>query len=231
MGKLQFNNTRKPNFKEIQAIDYNQYWAARGFTINTTLKEREKIILNLIEPQKKVMDIGCGNSLLPIKLKEKNCMVTVGDLSDKVIEGYRAYGIDGHVIDLEKGEISGSYDCLILSEVLEHLKNPEEAIIALKKHTRQFFITVPNSAFYRYRFHLMFSGRFFTQWVYHPSEHLRFWSHLDFLDWLDAMGLTVTHCESSNGFSLFGFFPQLKNIWKNMCGHQIVYVCQNKSLV
>ena len=172
-------------------------------------------------------NIGCGNSLLPVKLKEeKQCLVTVGDVSDKVLAGYSKYHIDGIHIDLESEEIDGYYDYMILSEVLEHLKNPEKTITGLKNHASIFFITIPNSAFYRYRLHLMFYGRFFTQWVYHPSEHLRFWSHIDFLDWLDAMGLTVIHCESSNGFSFFGLLPKLKNIWKNLFGHQILYVCK-----
>lgn len=224
-----FVGTRKPNFYEIKNIDYNQYWKERGFDINKKLKEREVIILDFIQSSKKVLDVGCGNSRLPVALKDKGVDVFVADISDEVLKGFGKYGIKSIKVDLENISLisfDNKFDYIILSEVLEHTKNPEEIIEKLKDFTDNFIITVPNSAFYRYRFGLLFGGRFFTQWVYHPSEHLRFWSHIDFLDWLKSMNLEVENSISSNGFSLFGIIPSLKNIWKNMFGHQIVYFCK-----
>ncbi len=223
-----FEGTRKPNFTDIQSIDYDRYWSERGFHLNKNLKERERIIRDIIPSGTRVIDIGCGNSLLPVALKEKGVDISVADISGIVLEEYGRHGIDGVKIDLERiraHKVAGPYDFIIISEVLEHTKNPEEIIQTLKTLTERFALTVPNSAFYRYRFHLMFSGRFFTQWVYHPSEHIRFWSHIDFMDWLSSLGLVVEKTVASNGFSLFGLLPGLKNIWKNMFGHQIVYVC------
>lgn len=227
-----FQNTRRPNFNEVKKVDYNQYWQERGFELNKKLKEREKIIFNFIPVGTRVLDIGCGNSLLPVSLKNKGCLITVADVSNEVLVGYQQYGLEGLVIDLENvvqaEKNLGHYDYIILSEVLEHTTNPEEIVNSLSKKTNHFIITIPNSAFYRYRLHLMFVGRFFTQWVYHPSEHLRFWSHLDFLDWLKAMKLEVSKVVPSNGFTCFGFWPGLKNIWPNLFGHQIVYLCLTK---
>jgi len=228
-----FQNTRKPNFGEIKKIDYDQYWQERGFELNKKLKEREKIILDFIPVGAKVLDIGCGNSRLPIALKEKGCLVVVADISAEVLAGYSQYGIEGKVTDLEKIDQAdrdlNHYDYIILSEVLEHTTNPEEIMAVLSRRTDKFLITIPNSAFYRYRLHLMFSGRFFTQWVYHPSEHLRFWSHADFLDWMKAIKIKLIKAVPSNGFSFFGFWPGLKKIWPNLFAHQIVYYCQVKN--
>lgn len=221
-----FSGTRKPDFRNISNLDYDAYWRTRGFHFNEKLKERESIIVGYIPAGASVLDIGCGNSLLPISLQEKGCSVTVGDISTIVLDGYRKKGIKILVVDLERihdDSLPATYDYIILSEVLEHTRNPEEIIQKLKRHTKHFIFTIPNSAFYRYRFHLLFQGRFFTQWVAHPSEHLRFWSHIDFMDWIRAMELSVDKTESSNGFSFFGLFPGLKNIWKNLFGHQIVY--------
>ncbi len=222
-----FPYTRKPDFRNIGTLlDYNEYWRDRGFHINKKLKEREVIIFERIPAGATVLDVGCGNSLLPIKLREKGCLVTVGDFSVIVLDGYRAYGIKTFEINLEdvrKYPLVAMYDYVILSEVLEHTRNPEETVLELKNYARNFVFTVPNSAFYRYRFHLMFAGRFFTQWVSHPSEHIRFWSHVDFVDWMRDMGLEIEESVSSNGFSLFGLLPGIKNIWKNFFGHQIVY--------
>lgn len=225
--------TRKPNFTNIKSINYNYYWQERGFALNKKLKEREKIIFDLVPTKSDVLDVGCGNSLLPVSLKNKDCNVVVADISDEVLKGYSKFGINGIVIDLEKInkciDNLKHYNYIILSEVLEHTKNPEEIITVLSKYTDNFIITVPNSAFYRYRLHLMFGGRFFTQWVYHPSEHLRFWSHIDFLDWLSVMNLSLIKAEASNGFSFFGSSSWLKNWWPNLFGHQIVYFCSVKN--
>lgn len=224
-----FNWTRNPDFKNILAIDYDKYWEDRGFSINKKLKEREEIILKMIDKKSSVFDIGCGNSLLPVKLKEKGCDVSIGDISPVVLSGFKEKGIVGEKIDLDvikDFKIKKNFDYIILSEVLEHTRNPEEIIDVLKDNTRNFIITIPNSAYYKFRFSLFFRGRFFTQWVSHPSEHLRFWSHIDFLDWAKAMNLRVESSVPSNGFSFFGLFPKLKFLNKNLLGFQIIYVCR-----
>ncbi len=225
MKKFQW--TRKPDFRNVKNLDYDLYWKQRGFLFNSKLKERENIILNNIGPRSKVLDIGCGNSRLALELKHKNCDIHVADISKVVLNEYNKNGISTHQIDLASlnfADINNEYwDVIILSEVLEHTPNPEEIIDQLRSITDKMIITIPNSAFYKFRFHLMFKGRFFTQWISHPSEHLRFWSHLDFLDWLNALNLEVDHFQASNGFRYY------KNTLPNLFGFQMVYFCSTKN--
>jgi len=220
---------RKPEFKNLKEIDYDDYWQFRGWKLNASLKPREKIMLDIVPTKSKIADIGCGNSLLPIKLKEKGCDVSVADISKTVLEQYKSLGINSFEINLEKIDsikLPDKFDYLILSEVLEHTKNPEQIVKTLKPYTKHFLITVPNSASYQFRYGLMFRGRFFTQWVYHPSEHLRFWSHIDFLDWLEALGLQVVATPVSDGFTFRGLLPWLPKFWKNFLGFRMVYYCK-----
>jgi len=220
---------RKPDFRNIKEINYDDYWQHRGWQLNKKLKPRETIMLDLVPAGSKVADIGCGNSLLPVKLKEKGCDVSVSDISEVVLGQYKSMGLKGFQVDLEKTEIlklPEKFDFIILSEVLEHMRNPEQVVKALKPYTKHFLITVPNSASYQFRYGLMFHGRFFTQWVYHPSEHLRYWSHIDFLDWLAAMGLEVLATPAAEGFSFRGLLPWLPNLWKNLLGYRMVYYCR-----
>jgi 2-polyprenyl-3-methyl-5-hydroxy-6-metoxy-1,4-benzoquinol methylase len=222
----------KVNYPKVGRIDYTTYWEGRGFAINKKLKEREVIMRDIVPSGSKVLDAGCGNSLLPVELKKKGCTVSVGDVSPIVLDGYKPHGISGVVLDLDKvtetAKAMGQYDYIILSEVLEHTVNPEEIIAALKPHTKHFLLTIPNSAFYPFRFRLMFGGSFLKQWVGHPSEHVRYWSHNDFLEWLTVQGLTVEKAIPSNGLSVKGLLPFLKNLWPNLFGHQIVYLCTSK---
>ena len=154
---------RKPNFNDIKEIDYDDYWQYRGWQINKKLKPREQIMLSMIPTYSKVLDIGCGNSLLPIKLKEKGCVVSVADISKTVLNQYKKFGMESFEINLEKIggiKLPDKFDYLILSEVLEHTRNPEQIIEALKPYTKYFLITIPNSASYQFRYGLMFRGRF-----------------------------------------------------------------------
>lgn len=219
----------KPQFPRIGRIDYSDYWQKRGFSVNTKLKEREVIMRHLVPEGSNVLDIGCGNSRLPVILFEKKCTVTVGDVSPIVLDGYRTAGLASREIDLNditNAHVDGSYDFIIMSEVLEHMTNPEEIIATLTPHTKRFLLTIPNSAFYPFRLRLFFSGRFLKQWVYHPSEHVRFWSHIDFLEWLTAQDLVVEKSIASNGLSVKGLFPFLKELWPNLFAHQVVYLCR-----
>lgn len=221
--------TRPPNFSQSPELSYNKYWEHRGWNINERLKNREQVVYEKISPSAKVIDIGCGNSLLPVKLKEKGAEVEIADVSDQVLLGYQKYGISGRVLDISNlnqlRDFSGEYDYICLLEVLEHLKYPEQVIESLRKHTKYFMISVPNSATYFYRYHLLFRGRFFTQWTYHPAEHLRYWSHLDFIDWLEANGLKLKESVPVDGFKPFGsnFFIRF---WPNFFAHRSVYICQ-----
>ena len=218
-----FHGDRKPDFKKINKIDYDRYWQNRGFELRDKLMERERIFFNWIKSNSSVADIGCGNSRLLLELKKKkNCQVFGIDVSSLVIDELNKIGIKGDIVDIESKDfnLEKKFDCLILSEVLEHLRHPEDLILKLKKQTKYLLISIPNSAFYRYRFGLMFKGRFFTQWREHPSEHLRYWSHKDFMDWLEAMELEVVEYQASNGFLLKDIFP-------NLFGHQMCYLVKS----
>lgn len=220
-----FKGTRKPDFSKIQKIDYDEYWKNRGFQLRGKLPERELIFFNWIPNGAKILNAGCGNSRLLLELKlKKNCDCAAIDKSPLAVKGQKEAGIEAYAADLEDDDFAPNedYDYIILSEVLEHLRQPEDLIAKFAPHTKYFILSVPNSAFYRYRLGLMFKGRFMTQWAQHPSEHLRYWSHIDFLDWLTALGLEVASFQSSNGF-------QLKNLWPNMFGHQICYLTKTKN--
>lgn len=216
-----FLGTRRPDFNVKKFNSYDSYWNHRGWT--TKIHPREKIINSCIPDGSSVLIVGCGFSALPFLLK-KRCKLTVSDISPVVVTSFRNHGIESFVMDLENIPVLSQYDIIIASEVLEHIKEPEEVIRILSKYTKRFLISVPNSAFYRYRFHLMFAGRFMVQWTYHPSEHLRFWSHRDFVDWLDAMNLELVTSYSGDGSREW-----IKNLLLNLFAHQIVYDCLVKS--
>lgn len=220
-----FDYTRRPDFtKIIKYLNYDDYWSKRGYIMRSKLMEREAIFFDWIRGGSKILDLGCGSSRLAFELKKKkNCNASGLDVSGLVIDNLNKYGISGIKADIENINFSldDNYDYIIISEVLEHIKYPEDLIEKIRNNAQYLAISIPNSAFYRYRLGLMFSGRFFTQWMTHPAEHIRYWSHKDFLDWLKAMDLELIKFKSSNGFLL-------KDFWPNMFGHQMCYLVRTK---
>lgn len=63
-------------------------------------------------------------------------------------------------IEAENFSLTGEYDYIVASEVLEHMRNPEVLMDKLKGHSKYLMISVPNSAFYRYCLELLFKSRF-----------------------------------------------------------------------
>ena len=219
-----FKGTRKPNFENISQNIYDDFWNKKTDKFRSKLMDREYIFIDWIKPNSRVLSIGCGNSRLLFDLKnKKNCDVYGVDMAESVVNLLKINNISAKKIDVAFSDFENAeffakkFDYIVMSELLEHLVLPEKIARSLADKTDYFVISLPNSAFYRYRIGLMFKGRFFTQWARHPSEHLRYWSHIDFLDWLKALNFNIIEFKSSNG-------PFLKNIWPNMFGNQICYL-------
>ena len=217
------------NGVDLKNFDYNVYWENRSVKIRQKLLEREVIFFDWIKPKTKVLDIAVGNSgLLSSLKKNKMCDVYAFDISQEVVDTQNESGIiaEKRNISLDDFDVEDTYDFLILSEIIEHLSLPEMLMKKIKNKAKFFLVSIPNSAFYKFRLQLLF-GRFLKQWIFHPSEHLRFWSHYDFLDWVDAMGFDVVKCEASNGLDIgpFKFYKYMPNLF----GHQICYLLKSKN--
>jgi len=86
-----------------------------------------------------VLDIGCNSSkLAKILIDSKNCKVTSIDKSKKLenssfIEKYISFDLDNGLPDLNYNKL----DYILLLDVIEHLKNPEEFMAKLKHKTKK----------------------------------------------------------------------------------------------
>jgi methionine biosynthesis protein MetW len=202
-------------------LDYNQYWHIRGFH---TPQPRYFIMADIIQPHSRVLDIGCGEGLLLEYLSQTRHVYGHGiDISATALKMAATRQVKAFAADIRHWEVQGVYDYIILSEVIEHLADPEAIVQKLTDHFSQaLIISVPNIGYYSHRLRLLF-GRFPLQWGWHPAEHLRYWTVIDFVGWVQQFGLCVTQVHSSNGF------PLLHRHWPNLFGNQIVFVIQKQT--
>ncbi len=209
-----------PNM-QLDRLDYDDYWDHRK---PSAVQPRYHLIADIVEPHSSVLDLGCGDGALLAYLAEAKHVQAVGvDVSQKAVERARSRGVQAYVADItEEGyRPQQVYDYVLLSEVLEHLEDPEDLLLRLKGFVRRgLLVSVPNIGFWPYRLRLLL-GRFPVQWALHPGEHLRYWSVADFVWWSRALGYEVDAVVGTNGSNPLGLklFKSLPGLF----GLQILY--------
>ncbi|MDC1365621.1 bifunctional glycosyltransferase/class I SAM-dependent methyltransferase [Pelagibacteraceae bacterium] len=121
---------RKYNFK---SENYDNYKLKEKFD------SPHKRALDRIKEGSYVLDIGCHSTKLAKILNDtKNCKITAIDKSEKLenssfIEKYFSFDLDNGLPDLDYNK----FDYILLLDVIEHLKNPEEFMTRLKQKTEK----------------------------------------------------------------------------------------------
>jgi len=94
-----------------------------------------------------VLDIGCGNGALTYELakKAKNVLAIDKDYKNikKAKAKYNAENIEYIAADVTKYEFKQKFDAVILSNVLEHIKERRIFLLKIKKLSSKFLIRVP----------------------------------------------------------------------------------------
>jgi len=194
----------------LESMDYSGYWLTRG---ESTYTRRYSLFSELIEPGSSLFDIGCGDGCAIRHLTEERGVSGEGvDLSAPAVEIAVRKGTKASVADITAPDfrITGTYDYILISEVIEHIGKPEDLVRKTKGHFRKgLIISIPNTGHYIHRLRLLF-GRFPVQWMIHPGEHLRFWTLRDFKKWADWLGFEIVAHKSNTGFiGLYHLFPGL----------------------
>lgn len=204
----------------IEQMDYELYWSSIGKF--EWFPARISIIAERVEIGTSVLDLGCGNgTLLTYLAQTRRAQVSGIDVSTRALELCREKGL----MDLSQADLSADdfglkrkYDYIVITEVLEHIPNPEVLMQKLIGHfNKAVFVSLPNIGFYKHRLRLL-CGRFPEQWGKHPGEHLRFWTVRDFERWVRWLGYEAQEVIPTNGF------PRLFRIMPSIFAEQIVFV-------
>jgi len=211
------------NFK-----DYDEYWKNRGF--HAPSLNRAKIISKYIEPGSRILDIGCGDGTIIEYLSKNNePQEIIGiDISQKAVDYVNARGYKVFKIDVFSNEFieflkDKKFDYIMITEVLEHVQDPEEIILKIKNYfTKAIYISIPNAGFFVNRLRLLF-GRFPLVMIQQNiKEHIRFWTLKDFVYWCNYFGFEVNNIFVSAGLN-FRPLIFLEKIFPSLFGQQIIF--------
>ncbi len=220
--------TGYPDTAQIGKTDYDDYWDAKASTgmgqLSTFRRRRADVFARVIAPGARVLDLGVGDGAILRYLIERRQIEGYGlDISPKAVEFCRAHGLNVDLADINEpieNAINGHFDAVIMSEIIEHIPEPETLLNALRPHTDRLIVSIPNTGYYQHRLRLLL-GKFPLQWVVSPGEHLRFWTLADFRWWARQMGFRIVHEEAYEGT------PALRRVWPALFGQAMVYVLED----
>ena len=158
-----------------------------------------EIIANLVKPNSKVLDIGCGDGELLSFLKKTKTVDARGlEISQKQVSNALCKGLSVIQGDAENDLAfypNHNFDYAILSQTIQATKNPKEILEEMLRIAEYAIISLPNFAYIKNRLHLLFKGTMPVnktipfQWFDTPNIH--FCSVEDFENLCKNLGFSV----------------------------------------
>jgi methionine biosynthesis protein MetW len=121
------------------------------------------VIVDLVEPGSRVLDLGCGDGLLLWRLiTEKGARGAGVELSQAGVQAAIARGLSVVQGDLDQGLADyqdGSFDWVILNQTLQSLLKPVLVLEEMRRVGRRVIVGFPNFGHWRARLELLVTGR------------------------------------------------------------------------
>ncbi|ADN01733.1 methionine biosynthesis protein MetW [Spirochaeta thermophila] len=157
------------------------------------------VIVDMVEPGSRVLDLGCGNGALLSRLIRERGVKGMGvDIEEAMVLQCIQKGISVFQGDLDEGlkdYETGSYDYVILSHTLQVVHRPKQLLQEMIRVGRRVIVNFPNFGYLGVRLKLLFTGRMPEtrdlpyKWYDTPNIHLC--TRADFLDLCRELGIPI----------------------------------------
>lgn len=108
-----------------------QRWNPQQYADNARfVSELGMPVVELLSPcaGERILDLGCGDGALTIKLQSAGCEVVGVDSSAEMIAAARSLGLDARVLDAHTLPFEDEFDAVFSNAALHWMKNPEDVV-------------------------------------------------------------------------------------------------------
>src|ERR1700733_2211196 len=88
------------------------------------------------QPGERILDLGCGDGVLTVKLVAMGCEVVAVDASAPQTRGARGLGLDARVMDGHHLSFNGEFDAVFSNAALHWMRRPDEVIAGVHRALR-----------------------------------------------------------------------------------------------
>jgi len=180
-------------------------------------REDFAIIGDIVEPNSKVLDLGCGEGELLEWLAENKGVDARGvEISATKVQRAIARGVSAYQGDIDEvleDYSDHAFDYVILSQTLQETRNPLKVLRDMLRVGRRAIVAFPNFGHWSVRLSLLFTGRapktplFPNEWFDSPNVHVLTVDDFDQL--ARKEGFTVERCYFIAGRHRITVLPNL----------------------
>jgi len=186
-------------------------------TVPKVIQLDHQVILDLIQPQASVLDLGCGSGdLLYLLIKEKKIHGQGIEIDEQEIYKCVAKGLNVFHGDIDSGlaEFSDrSFDYVVLNQSMQQILHVDKVLTDALRVGKKVVVGFPNFAYYRSRLQMFFQGRSPVtaglpyQWYETPNLH--FLSITDFKNYCRLKNINIERSVGIGESKRINFLPNL----------------------
>ena len=203
---------------------------------NNSIRKDWELIQTLIENNRKVLDIGCGEGELINKLeKNKNSDARGIEVDGNLVRSALSSGISVVQGDAEKDldqYSNASFDYVILSQTLQAMYNSKKVLLEMLRIGGKVIVSFPNFGHWRIRAKLLISGRMpITKdlpYSWYETPNIHFFTLKDFQEMCENTNIFI---EKSIGLSESGKqFEIDRSLFANLYTNEAIFLLSKKTI-
>ena len=186
--------------------------------INNGIRPDHQVIFDMIEPESRVLDLGCGTGdLLQLVARDKDARVQGIELDEHAIYECVRKGLSVCQSDIESGLAEypdGSFDYVILNQSLQEIRKVFFLLREALRVGNRVIVGFPNFAYINARVCLGLGGKApmtpSLPYRWYDTPNVRFLSISDFRNFCAEKGFVVRKACFLNGERTITFWPNLR---------------------